>query len=128
MDYPEELRYTQQHEWVRPGADGTVRMGITAYAQDALGDVVYVSLPAVGDPVRAGEALGEVESTKSVSELYAPLSGTVSAVNDALTGTPELVNADPYGDGWMVELRAEADADEGALLSAADYRALVETS
>lgn len=125
MDYPEDLLYTRQHEWLRRNTDGTVRLGITAYAQDALGDVVYVSLPAAGDPVQAGQPVGEVESTKSVSELYAPVSGTVLAANDALSATPELVNADPYGDGWMIELRPTDESGLDGLLDAADYRALV---
>ncbi|HEV7171327.1 glycine cleavage system protein GcvH [Pedococcus sp.] len=112
LDYPEDLRYTPEHEWVRVNDDGVVRIGITAFAQDALGDVVYVSLPAVGDTVSAGDACGEVESTKSVSDLYAPLAGEVTGVNDALDSTPELVNTDPYGAGWMYELRP---ADAGAL-------------
>jgi glycine cleavage system H protein len=122
LEYPEDLRYTAEHEWVRPGTDGTVRIGITAFAQDSLGDVVYVSLPAVGDSVSAGDACGEVESTKSVSDLYAPLAGEVTAVNDALDATPELVNTDPYGEGWMYELRPSDDAAIEALLDAAAYR------
>ena len=104
LEYPAGLRYTAEHEWVRVDGD-TVRVGITSFAQDALGDVVYVSLPAVGDTVAAGDTCGEVESTKSVSDLYAPLAGEVTAVNGALDGTPELVNTDPYGEGWMYELR-----------------------
>jgi len=104
LDYPAGLRYTAEHEWVR--ADGEVlRVGITSFAQEALGDVVYVSLPAVGDTVAAGDTCGEVESTKSVSDLYAPVSGEVTAVNGALDATPELVNSDPYGEGWMYEIR-----------------------
>src|SRR5512142_410579 len=95
LEYPEDLRYTAEHEWVRPGDGGVVRIGITAYAQDALGDVVYVSLPAVGDTVSAGDSCGEVESTKSVSDIYAPLSGEVVAVNKVLDASPELVNSDP---------------------------------
>ena len=122
LEYPEDLRYTAEHEWVRPGDDGTVRVGITAFAQDSLGDVVYVSLPAVGDNVSAGDACGEVESTKSVSDLYAPLAGVVTAVNDSLDATPELVNTDPYGEGWMYELRPSDDGAVGALLDAAAYR------
>ena len=122
LEYPEDLRYTAEHEWVRPGDDGTVRVGITAFAQDSLGDVVYVSLPAVGDNVSAGDACGEVESTKSVSDLYAPLAGEVTAVNDSLDATPELVNTDPYGEGWMYELRPSDDGAVGALLDAAAYR------
>jgi glycine cleavage system H protein len=110
LDYPAGLRYTAEHEWVR--ADGEVlRVGITSFAQEALGDVVYVSLPAVGDTVAAGDTCGEVESTKSVSDLYAPVSGEVTAINGALDATPELVNSDPYGEGWMYEIRP---ADAGA--------------
>lgn len=102
---PDELRYTAEHEWVRgPSNEGTVRFGITDFAQQALGDIVYVSLPGVGATLVAGEPCGEVESTKSVSDVYAPLSGEVVARNDALDGSPELINADPYGDGWMIEL------------------------
>ena len=103
LEYPSGLRYTAEHEWVRVDGD-TVRVGITSFAQEALGDVVYVSLPTVGDAVVAGDTCGEVESTKSVSDLYAPVSGEVSAVNGALDATPELVNSDPYGEGWMYEL------------------------
>jgi glycine cleavage system H protein len=123
LEYPQELRYTAEHEWVRSGDDGTVRIGITSFAQDSLGDVVYVSLPAVGDTVSAGDACGEVESTKSVSDLYAPLAGEVTAVNTALDGTPELVNTDPYGEGWMYELRPSDAAAVEALLDQAAYRA-----
>lgn len=122
FDYPDDLRYTSDHEWVRGGADAPVRIGITAYAQDALGDVVYVSLPAVGDKVTAGDACGEVESTKSVSDLYAPLSGTVTAVNSALDDTPELLNSDPYGDGWCFELELDDPAALEALMDAAAYK------
>jgi glycine cleavage system H protein len=103
--YPEDLKYTSEHEWVRsPGnGAGTVRIGITHFAQDALGDIVYVSLPEVGATVEAGTTVGELESTKSVSDVYAPVSGTVAARNESLDGTPELVNTDPYGDGWLFE-------------------------
>ena len=120
LEYPQDLRYTAEHEWVRSGEDGTVRIGITAFAQDALGDVVYVSLPTVGDTVSTGDACGEVESTKSVSDLYAPVSGEVSAVNGALDATPELVNSDPYGEGWMYELTV---SDAGALDGLMDVEA-----
>ena len=120
LEYPQDLRYTAEHEWLRTGEDGVVRIGITAFAQDALGDVVYVSLPAVGDDVSAGDACGEVESTKSVSDLYAPLAGEVTAVNDALDASPELVNTDPYGDGWMYELRP---SDSSAVESLMDHTA-----
>ncbi len=104
--YPDDLKYTAEHEWVRtPGeAEGSVRVGITHYAQDQLGDIVYVSLPAVGDDVTAGAACGELESTKSVSDVYAPVDGEVVAVNESLDATPELVNSDPYGGGWLYEL------------------------
>ena len=118
LEYPEDLRYTAEHEWVRSGEDGIVRVGITSFAQDALGDVVYVSLPAVGDSLSAGDTCGEVESTKSVSDVYAPLAGEVTAVNAALDATPELVNSDPYGEGWMYEIRLGEGADLSGLLDA----------
>ena len=125
LEYPQDLRYTPEHEWARTGSDGVVRIGITAFAQDALGDVVYVSLPSVGDTLGAGDSCGEVESTKSVSDLYAPLAGQVVAVNEALTTTPELVNSDPYGQGWMYDvLLSEAGAAE-SLLDLEAYRALL---
>ena len=117
---PEDLRYTAEHEWVRPGPDA-VRIGITDFAQDALGSIVYVSLPQDGAHLDAGQVCGEVESTKSVSDLYAPVSGTVQARNSALDDTPELVNSDPYGQGWMFEVVPD-DADAiDALLSAGQY-------
>ena len=122
FEYPDDLQYTADHEWVRIDGD-VVRVGITAFAQDALGDIVYVTLPDDGASVEARTVCGEVESTKSVSDIYAPVTGTVSARNETLDSTPELVNSDPYGDGWMFEVRV---ADPGAidgLLSAADYRA-----
>ena len=125
LEYPQDLRYTAEHEWVRAGSEGVVRIGITAFAQDALGDVVYVSLPSVGDTLGAGDSCGEVESTKSVSDLYAPLAGQVVAVNEALATTPELVNSDPYGQGWMYDvLLSEAGAAE-SLLDLEAYRALL---
>ena len=123
LEYPQDLRYTAEHEWVRSADDGTVRIGITSFAQDSLGDVVYVSLPTVGDTVAAGDACGEVESTKSVSDLYAPLAGEVTAVNASLDATPELVNTDPYGEGWMYELRPTDAAAVDALLDPAAYQA-----
>ena len=122
---PDALRYTDAHEWVREGDDGVVRVGITDYAQAQLGDVVYVALPAVGDAVTTGASCGEVESTKSVSEIYAPLSGEVVAVNGALEDSPELVNSGPYDDGWMFEVRTDGGA-LGGLLDAAAYRSLTE--
>jgi glycine cleavage system H protein len=122
---PEDLQYTKDHEWVRREGD-TVRVGVTDYAQDALGDIVFVTLPDSGTQVTAGETCGEIESTKSVSELYAPVTGTVVERNDALDAAPELVNSDPYGDGWMMTIRvgdgAEAGGDDG-LLDAAAYQA-----
>ncbi|MGB7818211.1 MAG: glycine cleavage system protein GcvH [Ornithinibacter sp.] len=120
-EYPAGLRYTAEHEWLRTEGD-TVRIGITSFAQEALGDVVYVSLPSVGDAVTAGETCGEVESTKSVSDLYAPVSGEVTAVNPALDTTPELVNTDPYGDGWMYEMRPSDLGAVDDLLDVDAYR------
>jgi glycine cleavage system H protein len=122
FEYPEDLRYTPEHEWVRVDGD-VVRVGITAFAQDALGDIVYVTLPDDGATLQAGRACGEVESTKSVSDIYAPVSGTVVARNEALDASPDLVNTDPYGEGWMFEIRTPDGAAVGSLLSAADYRA-----
>ena len=120
-EVPPDLHYTADHEWVqRTGAD-TVRVGITAFAQEALGDVVYVSAPSIGDAVTAGDSCGEVESTKSVSDLYSPLSGEVVAVNDALDATPELVNSDPYGDGWIFEVRVSDPATIEGLMDATAY-------
>jgi glycine cleavage system H protein len=121
LEYPDDLRYSADHEWVKELGDGVVRVGITAYAQDALGDVVYVSLPTVGDSVRAGDACGEVESTKSVSDIYAPVDGEVVAVNEALDTQPELVNTDPYGDGWMYELKLAEGADLDSLMDVEAY-------
>jgi glycine cleavage system H protein len=116
--FPDDLRYTAEHEWVRsPGErEGSVRVGITDYAQDALGDIVYVQLPEVGTTVAAGDSIGELESTKSVSDVYAPVAGEVVACNDALDATPELVNSDPYGAGWLFEIvPADAEALEDLL-------------
>ena len=123
-DIPADLRYTADHEWVRRAGDDTVRVGITDFAQSSLGDVVYVQLPEVGTEVTAGESFGEVESTKSVSDLYAPISATVVAVNGALEANPALINSDPYGEGWLLELRSDAadlDAGLAALLDADGY-------
>jgi glycine cleavage system H protein len=125
LDYPDDLHYTAEHEWVRSVDGGLVRIGITAYAQDALGDVVYVTLPDVGAAVTAGDACGEVESTKSVSDLFAPVSGEVTARNEGLDATPELVNSDPYGEGWLFEVRpSDSDAVAG-LLEVSAYRDLL---
>lgn len=121
VEYPADLRYTTEHEWVRP-AGVTVRIGITAYAQKALGDVVYVSLPRAGSTVSAGQPCGEVESTKSVSDVFAPVSGTVSVVNEALSATPELVNTDPYGEGWIFEVDLADPSQLDALLDCERYR------
>jgi glycine cleavage system H protein len=125
---PDDLRYTEAHEWVRDLGEGVVRVGITDHAQSQLGDVVFVQLPAVGDAVTAGGAVGEVESTKSVSDLYAPVTGTVLRVNDALADSPELVNSGPYDDGWMLEVQLadSAAAPIDGLLDPAAYRQLVE--
>jgi glycine cleavage system H protein len=120
---PDDLQYTDAHEWVRDLGEGVLRVGITDYAQTQLGDVVYVQLPDVGTDLDAGSAVGEVESTKSVSDLFAPVSGTVVAVNEALSDTPELINSAPYEDGWMLDVRVK-DTPEG-LLDAAAYRELV---
>jgi glycine cleavage system H protein len=127
--YPEDLKYSSEHEWVRsPGeTDGSVRIGITHYAQDALGDIVYVSLPEVGAEISAGETVGELESTKSVSDVYAPVGGKVVARNESLDGSPELVNSDPYGEGWLFEVSGVSDADLDALMSAADYQATLDS-
>ena len=123
---PEDLKYTDEHEWLTVTEGSTVRVGITAYAQDQLGDVVFVELPKVGATVEAGTPLGEVESTKSVSEIFAPLSGTVVAVNNALDDSPELINSDPYGEGWIVEINAEDVSALDELMDAAAYQELTE--
>ena len=123
---PEELRYTPDHEWVLTSAEGTVRIGITDFAQTQLGDIVHVELPGVGDSVLTGDAVGEVESTKSVSEVFAPVAGEVMARNDALESSPELVNSDPYGEGWMIEIKLADASAMDSLLSAEDYRILIE--
>jgi glycine cleavage system H protein len=126
FEYPDDLHYTAEHEWVRIDGD-VVRIGITAFAQDALGDIVYVTLPDEGAEVVAGSVCGEVESTKSVSDVYSPVTGVVTGRNTALDGTPELVNSDPYGEGWMFEVRIgdEQRPNLSDLLSPADYRALL---
>jgi glycine cleavage system H protein len=125
-DIPSDLHYTAEHEWVRRSGDDIVRVGITDFAQSALGDVVFVQLPDVGSEVTAGESFGEVESTKSVSDLYAPVSGKVSAVNSDLEGSPQLVNSDPYGAGWLLDVQvsdvAELESTISTLLDAEAYR------
>jgi len=120
-EFPEDLKYSAEHEWVRSGNSATVRIGITEYAAEQLGDIVFVSLPTVGESVGAGDACGELESTKSVSDLFCPVRGTVSAVNGLLETSPETINADPYGDGWLFELELDADADLDSLLDADTY-------
>jgi glycine cleavage system H protein len=124
---PEDLRYTAEHEWVAGEAGAPLRVGITHYAQDALGDIVYVQLPEEGTAVQAGDSLGEIESTKSVSEIYAPVSGTVVARNATLADEPELINAEPYAAGWLVEIAPDDPAAVDGLLDAAGYRALTES-
>jgi len=127
-EIPSDLYYTAEHEWVKRVGDDTVRVGITDFAQSSLGDVVFVQLPDEGADVTAGESFGEVESTKSVSDLYAPVTAKVVAVNGDLEGSPQLVNSDPYGDGWLIELQSDADTlakDLEALLDVDGYRALV---
>jgi glycine cleavage system H protein len=127
MNIPDDLRYSPEHEWVR--LTGTVaRIGITDFAQDSLGDVVYVQLPDVGLDVVAGASVSEIESTKSVSDVYVPVTGVVSASNDALADQPELVNSDPYGDGWMFEVEVADTSEVEGLLDAAGYRRLVEAA
>lgn len=119
---PTELSYTAEHEWITaPDANGVVRVGITDFAQDALGDVVYVQVPEVGSSVTANEVVGEVESTKSVSDIFAPLSGEVSGRNEGLDSDPALINSDPYGEGWLLEIKLEDSSTFGSLLSASEY-------
>ncbi len=125
MQLPEDLRYSADHEWVRL-EDGKLRLGITDYAQDALGDVVYLDVPAVGTAVAAQDKISEVESTKSVSDIYAPVAGTIVEVNDALGDTPEKLNQDPYGEGWICVIEPSDPAQVEALLDVAAYRALLE--
>jgi glycine cleavage system H protein len=122
VEFPDDLRYSKEHEWARTESDGRIRVGITDFAQDALGDVVYVDLPEPGTKVTAGQPLGEVESTKSVSDVYAPVSGTVVERNGALEGTPELVNQQPYGDGWLVAIEASDPGELDRLLDGPAYR------
>jgi glycine cleavage system H protein len=126
MNLPEALLYSKDHEWAKPEANDVVRIGITDYAQDALGDVVYVQVPTVGTVVGRGDSFAEVESTKSVSDIYAPLSGTVVAVNDALGDSPQLVNEDPYGQGWLCVIAMSDTNQLDELLDADGYRALID--
>lgn len=123
--FPEDLKYSEEHEWVRAGNGSTVRIGITDYAAEALGDIVYVSLPTVGEEVAAGDSCGELESTKSVSDVFSPVAGVVTAVNDVLADSPETVNGDPYGDGWLYEVEMSAESDVDDLMDSDAYAELV---
>jgi glycine cleavage system H protein len=125
--YPEDLQYTKDHEWVRTEGEA-LRVGVTDYAQEALGDIVFVTLPEVGAEVTAGTPCGEIESTKSVSDVYAPVSGTIVARNETLDAAPELINSDPYGDGWMLDIRPSGDTGDAGLLDAEQYQAGLDQS
>ncbi len=125
MEFPDDLRYTREHEWARPKGDRIV-VGITEFAQNQLGDIVYVELPDVGDPVKKGESFGVVESTKAVSELFAPISGKVVEVNDPLADAPETINEDPYEEGWMIAIEPADPKDLEELMDSKAYRAFVE--
>ena len=122
---PSRMRYTKEHEWVQQTSEGKYRVGITDFAQAALGDIVYIQLPKVGERVLQGKVCGEVESTKSVSEIYAPLSGTILSVNSELDAAPEILNSDPYGAGWIIEVEISEQSQLDSLLSSADYQALI---
>lgn len=126
MNTPEDLHYTDEHEWIRQVGDTTVRIGITDYAQDQLGDVVYVELPESGREVAKDDLLVEIESTKSVGEVYAPFAGTIATVNEKVAESPDLVNASPYEDGWLVEIEVSGEIDTSELLDAAAYKDLTE--
>jgi len=125
MKTPQDLKYTKEHEWVKSEGENVI-FGITDFAQDALGDIVFISLPKVGSKITAGDTCGEVESTKSVSDIFAPVSGEVIAVNESLRATPEVVNRDPYESGWMVKVKLAGGLDEAGLLSAGDYEAFTQ--
>jgi glycine cleavage system H protein len=126
MDYPEDLKYTNEHEWAAALDGNRVRVGITDYAQDALGDVVYVDVPEEGTDVEAGQAFGEVESTKSVSDLFSPVTGRVAERNGRLGDNPELINQDPYGEGWVIVVEMSEPSELDGLMNADAYRRLVE--
>lgn len=128
MLVPEDLLYSEEHEWVRRDTEGHVRIGITDYAQDALGDIVFVELPAVGAQLTSDETFGEVESTKSVSDIFAPVSGTVTQVNEALEDAPEIINQDPYGEGWICIVQLEDETQMNSLLSPEAYAKLTEAA
>lgn len=119
--FPEDLKYSEEHEWVRAGNGRTVRVGITDFAAEALGDIVFVSLPTVGEEIAAGDSCGELESTKSVSDVFTPVGGVVTAVNETLSDSPETVNQDPYGDGWLFEIELAEDGDTDSLLDSDAY-------
>ncbi|MBE0466023.1 MAG: glycine cleavage system protein GcvH [Candidatus Desulforudis sp.] len=121
MQVPDDLKYSKEHEWVRTKADGAVTVGITDYAQDAMGDIVFVELPRIGDSFAAGEPFCTLESVKAVSECYMPAGGKITAVNESLLDSPELVNQDPYGAGWLVEVELDDAAEPAALMIAAEY-------
>lgn len=122
---PQDLHYSTDHEWIRSSGEDTVRIGITDYAQNSIGDIVFVQMPEPGTTISPGDSIGEVESTKSVSDIFAPVSGTVISRNDALDSTPELVNADPFGDGWMIEVQLDDPGELSELLDASGYAELV---
>ena len=122
---PSQLRYTKEHEWVEQTSDGKFRVGITDFAQAALGDIVYIQLPKIGENIAQGKVCGEVESTKSVSEIYAPLTGKIVLVNTELDATPEILNSDPYGAGWIIEVEVSEPSQLDSLLSPTDYQALI---
>ena len=126
MDFPGELKYTKEHEWIKDEGEGTVVVGITDYAQDSLGDVVYVELPQEGAQLTRNEPFGVVESVKAVSDLYSPVSGTVAEVNDAIVDSPETINEEPYGDAWMVKIELASSDELEGLLSAEEYKAFTE--
>ena len=126
MQIPDDLRYAENHEWARVESDGSVRVGISDFAQDQLGDIVFVELPEVGRSIAAGESFGEVESTKSVSDVYAPVAGTISAINEALLDAPEAINSDPYGDGWFILIAPDEGATLDTLMDAAGYASAIE--
>lgn len=122
---PSELRYTKEHEWVKTTSGSNLQVGITDYAQSALGDIVYIQLPKIGDLIAQGKVCGEVESTKSVSEIYAPVSGKIVAVNNSLDSNPEALNSDPYGSGWIFEVEVSSEAEIASLLSDSQYQSLI---
>ena len=125
-ELPGDLLYTNEHEWIRREDDGTVSIGVTDHAQSALGDLVYVELPEVGQDVEEGGDMAVVESVKAASDVYSPIAGTVTAVNEELADTPETINSDPYGDGWIVKVKPSGDIDEGALMTPDAYQALLD--